>query len=160
MKQLAIAAILVLTSCASGDSGGTAASSRPSPETVSRALTVEANMGVFSDLDADPKKPWTTGVECTSYDFEGVRVQVLDGSGTILGVATFPTAGTWTKNEIPPDAIGGEAAWRWDGTCTWSVAVDDLTESGVYVVELDGWESVTYDADELETDDWTVSFDL
>jgi hypothetical protein len=154
MKRLAIATALLLTACASGDAAQTEAS--PSPEAPGRVLTIEANISVWSDLDAQPKKPWTTGVDCTSYDFDGVRVQVLDGSGTILGVATFPTKGTWTKSD--PENTG--PAYQWDGICTWSATVDELTESNVYVVELDGWESVTYDADELEADDWTVSLDL
>lgn len=117
---------------------------------------MEANVSVWSDLDAQPEKPWTTGVDCTSYDFEGVRVQVLDGSDNILGVAEFPKVGTWTKS----DPANTGSAYQWDGICTWSATVDDLSESNVYVVELEGWEPKTYDADELATDDWTVSLDL
>ena len=86
----------------------------------------------------------------------GTRVQLLDGSSTILGVATFPRTGIWTKDD--PKNTG--SMYQWDGTCTWSATVNELPDSNVYVVEIDGWESVTYSAQELEADDWTVSLDL
>jgi hypothetical protein len=128
----------------------------PPSEPQGKTLTIEANVSVWSDLDAQPKKPWTTGVECTSFDFQGERVQVLDADGTILGVQTFPEVGTWTKS----DPSQTRAIYQWDGTCTWSTSITGLADSDIYVVELDGWEPVTFSADELEGEDWTASLDL
>lgn len=132
-----------------------------SPTPAGHNVAVNLSIGVWSDLDTQPKKPWTTGVECTSYDFRGEEVRILDGSSEILAVGTFPSKGVWTPDPgVEEHLANGETEWRWDGTCTWTAVIEGVGDAPVYVVEIEGFEgSEAHNASDLEADGWTIDLE-
>jgi hypothetical protein len=150
---LGLVALPALLAC----SHPTQAPSGSAPATLSgHGLTIQASIGVFSNVGGvEPAKPWTTGVSCTSYNFEGVDVQVSDGSHNVVGVDTFPTKGLWTKDN--PEQTGPN--YKWDGTCTWTTAMN-VPDAPIYIVEVTGFEPKTVSNEELASKDWVLRVDL
>jgi hypothetical protein len=164
MKRIAATAVLLcLSACGGGadakGGGSEPATSSPSPD----AQTVAVNLsgGVFGDLSPNPRRPWTTGVSCTSFSFGGEEVRILDGAGQILAVGNFPNQGVWLPDPgVEEHLAKGETEWRWDGTCTWTAEVGNVGEAPVYQVEIEGFEdSKAYNAADLEADDWTIDLE-
>ncbi len=157
-RTMAALLTLVMLSVACSQASAPPPSAAPSPQ--GHEFKIVASVSVFSNLHAEPAKPWTTGVSCTSYDFDGSDVQVSDSSHTVLGVATFPHEGTWTKDELPtgPNVLP-ERYYSGDGTCSWTAMVQ-VSNAPVYIVELDGFEPKTVSSTEMAAEDWTLPLSL
>jgi hypothetical protein len=161
MKRVAMAVVVLLTGCGGGSSDNPAAASVATPTPSVQTITVNLSGGVWGDLDPNPKKPWTTGVACTSFSFGGEEVRILDGAGEILAVGSFPTQGVWTPDPgVEEHLAKGETEWRWDGTCTWTANVGGVPEAPVYQVEIEGFqESRAYNAADLAAANWTIDLE-